>query len=239
MTTRRKSVRIIAFITSRQSRSLNRPQKKRRHECSNEGSASSYSVCIRRAGVNTGRNRRRMIPESGEGLIPVGTKFPLSQDRSVINVRTTWPANRRLSRVIVVTGGMIARISQVDIDRRNAPFGKALPWIYIANRSLINCRPRHEIAAEFRSIIIIVDCGLVRMRPMREGDTNHSFCESMKLCSNTRLLAHNLHLIFEAYLYFFQKKYFFCRYIYNFHKKYQIINYNISFHKWIIVKYFL
>lgn len=110
------------------------------------------------------------IPESGEGLIPAGTKFPLSQDRSIINVRTTWPANRRLSRFIVVTGGMIARVGQVDIDRRRAGLS---PWIYIANQSLINCR--HEIAAEFRSIIIIVDCGPGRMIPMRKGDTNHSF----------------------------------------------------------------
>lgn len=113
-------------------------------------------------------------------LIPAGTKFPLSQDRSVINVRTTWPANRRLASHSCHWRNDHARVRQVDIDRRNATLAEASPWIYIANRSLINCRPRHEIVVEFRSIIIIVDCGPAWMRPARKGDTNHSFGEAVR-----------------------------------------------------------
>jgi len=146
----------LSFITPRWGQSQpDLVRKKGCHESSNEAARHPILYVSGVLVLTAGGTAAARFRNPARVLIPVGTKFPLSQDRSVINVRTTWPANRRLSRIIVVTGGMITRIDQVAIDRRNAPLASS--WIYIANRSLINCRLLHKIVVEFRSIIIIVD----------------------------------------------------------------------------------
>lgn len=54
----------------------NWPRKKGCHESSNEAARHPILYVSGVAGVNTGRNRRRTIPESGEGSNPRGNKVP-------------------------------------------------------------------------------------------------------------------------------------------------------------------